>query len=179
MGVSSYFLGFGKVIENGGRMSVGQSELQGRTEGGRTGIMSAALAGSAMHSLILPRTIALIATTSLVAFALYATRPSSMQPAAHQTSHQAPIVNGVEPEVHADADTPGQAQPKSNSSASVTVNGKSIPVPEDGNLHQTITDGDTTTTVNLSSSSSGNGTNNSSTTINVDSSNSSSSGGGT
>lgn len=165
-------------------MSVGQSKVQRKTEGGRTSTMRAVLAGSAMHSLILPRTIALIATTSLVAFALYAlyaTRPSSMQPAGHQTIRQASMVKEAEPEVHADANAPGQAPPKNNNSShtSVTVNGKSIPVPEDGNLHQTITDGDTTTTVNLSSGSSGNGTNSSSTTLNVDSSSSSSAGGGT
>jgi hypothetical protein len=56
----------------------------------------------------------------------------------------------------------------SNTSSSLTVNGQDIPLPQNGQVNQTLSDGGTTTTVNASSSSSGGGnTNHSSLNINV------------
>lgn len=105
------------------------------------------------------RTTALIATISLVAIALYMTRPDAAATGSKDASIH--ITGPAAPASHAEAqregETPGQpAETQQNTSSvrnSITVNGKEVAVPQDGNLHKTITNGDTTTTVDVSSSS--------------------------
>lgn len=121
------------------------------------------LAGSTLAHPIIPRTVALLAAIILVVAALYMIRSSNQPEAGRRfnlvtdaaASHDTP-----RPQPPAESPTLSEAaaaaepqQPKNSSS--VTVNGKSIPVPEDGNLHKTITDGSSTTTIDLSQNASG------------------------
>jgi hypothetical protein len=152
---------------------------------------STLLSGSLLiHSAVIPRTLALMTTITMVAFALYGTQPiPSNQPSSQKnTNNIDPHTNTlkIKPEKHISSDKPSysqvQSQVKQSSSSSssnqtsVVVNGESIPVPADGNLHQTIKNGNSTTELNLSSS--GNNSN-SSTSINIQSDSSSSSNSGT
>jgi hypothetical protein len=129
---------------------------------------------TAVTSSVIPRTLALIATISLVAFAFYMTRPetglSSAEASGHAAQPQTPE-SGL-PETGTGPSAQNQSQSNGGSAKNaVTVNGENIPVPDDGNLDRTIQDGDSTTTVHISSD--GNG--NSSSTVNVQSTSSSSS----
>jgi hypothetical protein len=114
-------------------------------------------AASALAQPVAARTMLLIATIVLVAFALYMVRPS--QPEA-TTTRSITSDSGAEAANHHHAgsieagtqEATGEAGGHSSTTNRVIVNGREIPVPKDGNLHQTIRDGDTTTTVNISSS---------------------------
>ena len=148
----------------------------------------ALLTGSAAaQSLGNPRTIALIATIIMVAFALYMTRPAPARITMQKSS--APVGSGgkvpsasehtlIPNQATASQSAPGGAPSGAGSnSTKVTVNGQDIPVPADGNLHQTIQNGDSTTELNLSSSGTGNSS--SSTNITIESNSSSSTNSGT
>ena len=124
------------------------------------------------------RALLLITAIVLVIFALYMVRPSPRQAPAglhHLSSAPAAVTSTAPPREGSlpGAVPPAQTkQPPSNNQTTVVVNGQSIPVPKDGTLHKTITDGASTTTINLSASG---GDSSSSTNISVQSSSSSSS----
>jgi len=133
-------------------------------------------------SAVIPRTLALIATISLVAIALYMSRPHGAVPAqdtgmhamSQRNPHHTQVLPGANPnDGHTYQPSQSSSGSSSSSSSTVTVNGKNIPVPADGNLDQTIRDGDSTTTVHISSD--GNATN----SVNIQSTTSSSSSSGT
>jgi hypothetical protein len=124
---------------------------------------------------VVPRTLTLIATISLVAFAFYMTRPETDLSSVSASGHAfQPEKQDASPAAPSSAAASGQSQPASSESSNksaVTVNGKDIPVPDDGNLNQAIHDGDSTTTVHISSDGSGS----SSSSVHVESNSSSSS----
>jgi hypothetical protein len=157
MNVSYCFLEFGNIID-GGAMDARQTDDHQQVNTSPTA--SGIIAGGALAQPAISRTLALIATISLVAFALYLTRPGA-QPASkgssnlvnsggavHSDAVVEPSGNTSEPEVTPMEDHPEQ---KNTTHHSVIVNGHSIPVPANGNLHKTITDGNSTTTIDLSS----------------------------
>jgi hypothetical protein len=123
------------------------------------GVASGLFAGIPTATPVFGRTIALIAAISLAAFALYMTRPHAGTTDANRTLS---LVSGSEPapgasthtEMNASSHSEGQNSAFSQQSATnrVTVNGKEVPVPKDGNLHKTITDGNSTTRIDISSS---------------------------
>lgn len=129
---------------------------------------------TAVVTSVIPRALALAATISLVAFALYMARPQAslssveagVQSAGRQTEAPAiPVPAGVQ----------NQAQVNDSSSKStVTVNGRNIPAAQDGSIDKTIKDGDSTSTVHISA-----GGDNSTNTVNVESDTSSLSNDGT
>jgi hypothetical protein len=131
---------------------------------------------TAIASSVVPRTLTLIATISLVAFAFYMTRPETNLSSVSASGHasQPEKQQDTSPAAPSSVAASGQGQPASSESSNksaVTVNGKDIPVPDDGNLNQTIHDGDSTTTVHISSDGSGS----SSSSVHVESNSSSSS----
>jgi len=140
--------------------------------------VTGAFATSALAQTATLRTLALIATISLVAFALYMTHPPAEQAAvkgAHIHMSDSPDTVGHAAAQQEDDSTSQTANSQSSNSANVhneiTVNGKSIPVPDNGNVHKTVTDGNTTTTIDVSNS----GTSVSTNSVSVQSSSSSSS----
>ena len=142
---------------------------------------------AAVQSFANSRTIALVATIFMVAFALYMTCPAPAHIAV-QKANTAAGDNGNSPSPAERSLTPTQSPASQNASngapsgtgtnnTRVTVNGQNIPVPADGNLHQTIQSGDSTTELNLSSGGTGNSS--SSTNITIQSNSSSSTDSGT
>lgn len=118
--------------------------------------------------------IALLAAVIIVAFLL------THQAHKAAATNAGPVIQSLAAPVNTDANTspePSSAEDSLNSSPatnsdssfsrnSLTVNGRDIPLPANGNVSQTTTDGNTTTTINAQTSNSSSGSQGSSSTSN-------------
>ena len=135
------------------------------------------LSATSILASAVPRTLVLAATISLVAFVLYAATPRTRLSSADTADRSTNKIEAATKLSQTAAPVgPAQSQQHAESShnGTVTINGADVPVPADGNLDKTVTDGNGTTTIHISSDGNGTSTND----VNINSSTSSSSGDG-